>query len=87
MTGQPDLLAIMSGLAVIPPGIASPLDPTAEFTAIGIDSLRLLKLIRFLEQQTGVEIPDEEIGRLKTIGDVQELFARLTANTTTNEQD
>ena len=39
---------------------------------LGADSLDVVELLMAIEEEFGVEIPDEEIENLKTIGDVAE---------------
>ncbi|MGW3042875.1 acyl carrier protein [Kitasatospora sp. NPDC001159] len=43
---------------------------------LGIDSLALHELVVTLETRLKVVIPDEEVGRLHTIGDLNDLLAR-----------
>ena len=38
---------------------------------LGADSLDLFELVMALEEETGVEIPSEELENIKTIGDVE----------------
>ncbi|MDH6127040.1 acyl carrier protein [Kitasatospora sp. GP82] len=44
---------------------------------LGIDSLALHELIVILENKLAVAIPDEEVGRLTTIGGIRSLLVRL----------
>lgn len=42
---------------------------TASFTEdLGADSLDVVELVMALEDEFGIEIPDEEVGELKTVG-------------------
>ncbi|MGW2371726.1 acyl carrier protein [Kitasatospora sp. NPDC001683] len=43
---------------------------------LGIDSLALHELVVTLETRLNVVIPDEEVGRLRTVGDLEDLLAR-----------
>lgn len=44
---------------------------TASFTKdLGADSLDLFELVMSLEEETGVEIPTEELQKMDTVGDV-----------------
>lgn len=45
---------------------------TAQLADLGADSLSLLEIIFQLEEQFGIEIPDEAAERLKTVNDVVE---------------
>ncbi|MCK4353276.1 acyl carrier protein [candidate division WOR-3 bacterium] len=56
--------------------------PEASFTDdLGADSLNLIEIIMDIEKDFGIDIPDEDGERFKTVGDVVEyLRARLSAN-------
>ncbi len=42
---------------------------TASFTEdLGADSLDVVELVMALEDEFGIEIPDEEVGEIKTVG-------------------
>lgn len=44
---------------------------TASFTKdLGADSLDLFELVMSLEEETGVDIPTEELQKMDTVGDV-----------------
>ncbi|MBI1796653.1 MAG: acyl carrier protein [Candidatus Eisenbacteria bacterium] len=46
------------------------LTPEAKFIEdLGADSLDIVELVMELEEQFGLEIPDEEADKLKTVGD------------------
>jgi acyl carrier protein len=43
---------------------------SASFTEdLGADSLDVVELVMALEEEFGIEIPDEEVGEIKTVGD------------------
>lgn len=43
---------------------------TASFTDdLGADSLDVVELVMAFEDEFGIEIPDEEVGEIKTVGD------------------
>jgi acyl carrier protein len=44
---------------------------------LGIDSLSLLDVVESLQDRYGVLVPDEDIGRLVTVGDLFEVVTRL----------
>ena len=46
--------------------------------ALGADSLDLVDLLMSIEDEFGVEIPDEEVENLHTIGDVVEYISKNT---------
>lgn len=49
----------------------SELVPEAELVAnLGMDSAKALELLVELEDQLGIEIPDEDAAKLNTVGDV-----------------
>ncbi|MFE9559312.1 acyl carrier protein [Streptomyces sp. NPDC006692] len=50
----------------------------------GIDSRALAELVMTLEQRLAVTIPEEETGRLQTVGDMRSLFTRLTPSSGTD---
>ncbi len=45
----------------------------------GLDSLRSMELVMALEDYFQIELSDEAIGRLQTVGDVVTLIERQTA--------
>ena len=45
---------------------------------LGADSLDLVDLLMSIEDEFGVEIPDEEVENLHTIGDVVEYISKNT---------
>ena len=46
------------------------LTPEAKFIEdLGADSLDIVELVMALEEEFGIEIPDEEADKLKTVGD------------------
>src|SRR5262245_42369108 len=46
---------------------------------LGADSLDVVELVMALEEEFGVEIPDEEVENIRTIRDVVEYIARHAA--------
>ncbi|MFQ5350927.1 MAG: acyl carrier protein [Thermoanaerobaculia bacterium] len=46
---------------------------------LGLDSLQAVTVVMALEQEFGVEVDDEEIDGLQTVGDILELLAQKTA--------
>jgi hypothetical protein len=41
---------------------------------LGIDSLAMMQIVGIVEDATGVTLSDEEIARIRTIGDVERSF-------------
>jgi acyl carrier protein len=52
---------------------------SASFTEdLGADSLDLVELVMAYEEEFGIDIPDEEVGQIKTVGDaVKYVSAKL----------
>lgn len=48
---------------------------------LGLDSLQAVTVVMALEQEFEIEVDDEEIDGLQTVGDILELLARKTAAT------
>ncbi len=54
--------------------------PSASFTEdLEADSLDLVELIMSLEEQFGVEIPDEDAEKIETVGDAMNYLRERTA--------
>src|SRR5688500_16943636 len=49
----------------------------ASFTEdLGADSLDVVELVMALEDEFGIDIPDEEVGNIKTVGDATEYIKK-----------
>lgn len=61
---------------------AKQLTPEAKFIEdLGADSLDIVELVMALEEEFGVDIPDEDADKLKTVGDAMEyLKSHATAS-------
>jgi acyl carrier protein len=46
---------------------------------LGLDSLQAVTVVMALEQEFEIEVDDQEIDGLQTVGDILELLARKTA--------
>ena len=44
---------------------------------LGADSLDVVELLMTLEDETGKTIPDEEVTKIKTVGEIVELIEKL----------
>lgn len=54
--------------------------PTASFQEdLGADSLDLVELVMKFEEVFGVEIPDQDVGEIKTVGDAVSYIDKKTA--------
>lgn len=56
-------------------GLAADLHQHTALGSLGISSLQLIELIFELESRFGVEVDEEQLARLQTVGDLQTLFA------------
>jgi acyl carrier protein len=62
-----DLVGLIAELAEINPNEVSPDRPLRD---LGVDSLMVLELVAFIEKRTRLEIPESEIGKVRTLGDI-----------------
>ena len=44
---------------------------------LGMDSVAIMELVSYFEEKLGVRIPDEELGHIRTVGDLRDTIARL----------
>jgi len=49
---------------------------------LGMDSVAVMELVSYFEEKLEVRMPDEELARVNTIGDLQTLIQRLMPNAT-----
>lgn len=52
------------------PTASVPVSDEAAFTDLGIDSLNLIDLLVALERRLGVQVPDEALPGIATVGDL-----------------
>lgn len=53
---------------------------TSSFTEdLGADSLDVVELVMALEDEFGIDIPDEEVGDIKTVGDAVSYITKKSA--------
>jgi acyl carrier protein len=45
-------------------------------SALGVDSIGLMQIVGILEDELGVVLGDEDIPRLRTVGDIEDLILR-----------
>jgi acyl carrier protein len=52
---------------------------TAEsvIATLGMDSVAIMELVSYFEEKLGIRIPDEELGRIRTVADLRDTIARL----------
>lgn len=48
----------------------------SHLAATGVDSVGLLEMVGWIEDQLGLRLPDDEIARVATVADVASLIAR-----------
>lgn len=66
-----DLLALLRrGCVAVAGRDVGPLSPDLEIQALGIDSVALLELVSWAEEQVGVRVPDEELARIRSVADL-----------------
>ena len=49
------------------------------FNDLGVDDIDLIEVLMEIEERFGVYIPDEELGKIKTVGDIVKLVEAKTA--------
>jgi len=62
-----DLVNLIAELAEIDPSEVSADRPLRD---LGVDSLMVLELVAFIEKRTRLEIPEAEIGKVRTLTDI-----------------
>ena len=43
---------------------------------LGMDSVAVMELVSYFEERLDVRIPDEELGKVRTLGDLRDCLAR-----------
>jgi acyl carrier protein len=56
------------------------LDKTTTLSDIGLDSVAVMELVGYLEEQLDIRLPDEELASVQTLGELDELLRRFTAH-------
>jgi acyl carrier protein len=51
--------------------------PTSVITQLGMDSVAQMELVSWFEERLSVQIPDEELAKIRTISDLRDVLARL----------
>lgn len=52
-----------------------PLSLQTDLDALGLDSIQTMELVAWTEDKLGFRVPDEVLGRLRTVGDLHAAFA------------
>jgi acyl carrier protein len=50
---------------------------------LGMDSVAVMELVSFFEEKLSLRIPDEELSRMRTVGDLRDTIAKLVPAGTT----
>ena len=45
--------------------------------SLGMDSVAIMELVSWFEEKLGLRIPDEELGKIRTVRDLRDTVARL----------
>jgi acyl carrier protein len=53
------------------------LKPDTVIASLGMDSVAVMELVSYFEEQLGVRIPDEELSRIRTVRDLRDTIAKL----------
>jgi len=53
------------------------LKPDTLISSLGMDSVAVMELVSYFEEQLGVRIPDEELSRIRTVRDLRDTVAKL----------
>jgi acyl carrier protein len=61
----------------------SNLNKDTVITTLGMDSVAVMELVSFFEEKLSVRIPDEELNRIRTVGDLRDALAKLVPAGTT----
>lgn len=64
---EQDLVDLIAELAEIDPKEVQTDRPLRD---LGVDSLMVLELVAFIEKRTRTEIPESEIGKVRTLADI-----------------
>jgi len=46
-------------------------------STLGMDSVAVMELVSYFEERLDVRIPDEDLGKVRTLGDLRDCLARL----------
>jgi len=53
------------------------LTPSTVIASLGMDSVAIMELVGFLEEQLGIRLPDEDLAQVQTLADLGALIQRL----------
>ena len=81
MTTDELLAVVATGMTQVTGRPAPALTLDADIDTLGLDSLQTLELVAWAEERLAVRVPDEELARVGSIGDLSAaLAARLPAS-------
>jgi acyl carrier protein len=60
------------------------LDRNTVISQLGMDSVAVMELVSYFEEKLNVRMPDEDLARINTIGDLSTLIQRLMPNARVN---
>ena len=55
------------------------LSKTTVISTLGLDSIAVIEMAGFLEDKLDIQIPDDALSQVETLGDLDALIQRLTA--------
>jgi len=53
------------------------LGPSTVIASLGMDSVAIMELIGYLEEQLGLRLPDEELANVHTLADLEKLIQHI----------
>ncbi|WP_405164343.1 acyl carrier protein [Nocardia sp. NBC_01499] len=78
---QDDLLALLArGLRRITPAAHPTLTARSDLHSAGLDSLQLLELVTWTEQELDIRLPDEKLYTVTDVGELCDIISAELAN-------
>ena len=71
---------------VLPDQRLPAIDSKTIISDLGVDSISFMEVIGVLEDELGVKLRDEEITKIKTVGDVEQIISRKRKNSSRNTE-
>ena len=75
MTTEELLALVAAGVTEVTGRPAPALTPDADIDALGMDSLQVIELVAWAEERLSVRVPDSELARVSSIGDLSAVLA------------
>jgi acyl carrier protein len=76
MTTEELLALIAAGIAHVTGRPAPALAGDVSLDALGLDSLQTLELVAWAEERLSVRVPDDELARVASVGELSALLGR-----------